>query len=124
MTIDFNINDDFGLRDELPGFLQCMSENDTVLSDDDDFVNEAMDEYYQETNQMTFGARDTLPPNANSDGYIPNGSQELTSTVSDIHKTFKLYSKNGHDYVLYNGAYYRIDGSGTVTIGGIKYDKI
>lgn len=98
---------------------------DIDLSDDgDSFIDEVMDEYHGKKDDITFHGRDTLPPNADSDGYIPRGNQELTSTVSDIHKTFKLYSKNGHDYVLYNGKYYQIDGSGTVTIGGIKYDKI
>ena len=110
-------DDDFGLSG-----LEDMSD-DTDLSYDDDFLEEVMNEHKQKTNLLTFDARDTLPPNANSDGYIPNGSQKLTSTNSDIHETFKLYSKDGHDYVLYNGKYYCIDGSGTVTIGGIKYDK-
>ena len=97
---------------------------DSDNSDDEDtFVDEVMSEYQQKQNRVSFG-RDTLPSNANSDGYIPSGHQELTSTVSEIHKTFKLYSKGGHDYVLYNGEYYQIDGTGTVTIGGIKYDKI
>lgn len=92
--------------------------------DDDDFVEEVMNEHSQGANHPAFIGRDKLPPNANSDGYIPNGSQELISTISDTSKTFKLYSKDGHDYVLYNGVYYRIDGPGTVTIGGVKYDKI
>ncbi len=92
--------------------------------DDEDFLNEVMDEYHHQTDHFTFRGRDTLPPNANSDGYIPSGKQELTTTISDIDKTFKLYTKCGHKYVLYNGAYYQIDGSGTVTIGGVKYDKI
>lgn len=119
MMDDYLINDDdFGLSD-----LEYIP-NDGSFSHDDDFLNEAMNEYHQKSNQMTFCGRDTLPPNANSDGYIPKGTQELTSTISEIHKTFKLYSKDGHDYVLYNGNYYRIDGSGTVKIDGIKYDKI
>jgi len=92
--------------------------------DGDSFIDEVMDEYHRKNDGVSFHGRDTLPPNANADGYIPRGHQELTSTVSDIHKTFKLYSKGGHDYVLYNSKYYQIDGSGTVTIGGIQYDKI
>ena len=99
-------------------------DNIDISDDDNTFIDEAMDEYHNKGDHMTFRGRDTLPSNANSDGYIPNGHQELTSTVSEIHKTFKLYSKGGHDYVLYNGNYYQIDGTGTVTIGGIKYDKI
>lgn len=92
--------------------------------DEDSFVDETMDEYYHTNNHRTFCGRDTLPPNANSDGYIPKGYQELTSTISKYHKTFKLYYKGGHDYVLYNGRYFQIDGVGTVVIGGIKYNKI
>ena len=99
-------------------------DEDVNISDDDTFLDEVMDEFHQEKTQSTFCGHDLLPPNANSDGYIPNGHQELTSTISEIHKTFKLYSKGGHEYVLYNGRYYQIDGTGTVTIGGIKYDKI
>lgn len=95
-----------------------------TYGDEDSFVDEVMNEYHQKQDHTSFHGRDTLPPNANSDGYIPNGDQTLTSTISEIHKTFKLYSKGGHDYVLYNGHYYQIDGTGTVTIGGIKYNKI
>lgn len=73
---------------------------------------------------VMFCGKDDLPPNANSDGYIPKGDVCLNSTVSDIPKHFKLFVKDGHKFALFNGAYYRIDGSGTVTIGGIKYDKI
>ena len=114
-------DDDFELEGLEYGDVSCEG---SLLHDDDDFLDEVMDEHHQESNTVTFHGRDTLPPNANSDGYIPNGTQELTSTISDSTKTFKLYSKDGHDYVLYNGSYYRIDGPGTVTIGGIKYDKI
>lgn len=67
--------------------------------------------------------KDSLPPNANSDGYIPDGTIKLTRTVSDIVDTFKHYRKNGHDYVLYYGNYIRVDGYGTVSIGGVSYDK-
>lgn len=99
--------------------------NDEDFYDDDgSFIDEMMSDYHQGNNHPSFGGRDTLPTNANSDGYIPDGKQELTTTISDIHKTFKLYSKGGHKYVLYNGSYYQIDGSGTVTIGGVKYNKI
>lgn len=67
--------------------------------------------------------KDSLPSNANSDGYIPDGSISLTRTISDTTDTFKHYKKDGHDFVLYYGNYIRVDGSGTVTIGGVKYDK-
>lgn len=67
--------------------------------------------------------KDSLPSNANSDGYIPDGTIKLTRTISDITDTFKHYRKDGHDFVLYYGNYIRVDGSGTVSIGGISYDK-
>lgn len=73
---------------------------------------------------LSFMSRNTLPPNTNADGYIPDGKVSLTSTISDLEDTFNLYRKDGHNYALYNGHYYRIDGAGTVTINGIKYDKI
>lgn len=101
-----------------------ISDDSTWSHDDEGFLDEIMNEHKQDTNHMTFDSRHILPPNANSDGYIPSGTQELTSTIADTQKTFKLYTKDGHNYVLYNGSYYRIDGSGTVIIGGIKYDKI
>lgn len=120
-------DDDLGINDidhsDFSSILPDDGEFD-FSNDDDSFLDEVMDEYHQKSNHMTFVGRDRLPSNANSDGYIPNGHKELTSTVSEIHKTFDLYSKDGHDYVLYNGKYYSIDGIGTVTIGGIKYDKI
>jgi hypothetical protein len=62
--------------------------------------------------------------NANSDGYIPDGTIKLERTISGTTDTFKLFSKDGHDYVLVNGSYIRVDGVGTVTINNIKYDKI
>lgn len=73
---------------------------------------------------LSFMSRDTLPPNANADGYIPEGRVDLTSTIGDVSKSFKLYTKDGHSYVLDHGRYYKIDGPGTVTISGIKYDTI
>jgi hypothetical protein len=72
---------------------------------------------------INFMGKDTLPPNANSDGYIPDGSITLTRTTSDLKEVFRHFRKDGHDYVLYNGSYFRVDGSGTVSIGGISYDK-
>ena len=73
---------------------------------------------------LNFMSRNTLPPNSNADGYIPDGKVSLTSTISDLEDTFKLYRKDDHSYALYNGHYYRIDGPGMVTINGIKYNKI
>lgn len=80
-------------------------------------------DYGMNNDNLSFMGRDTLPPNANSDGYIPDGRIDLTSTIGDVPKTFKLYTKDGHSYVLDHGCYYKIDGPGTVTINGIRYDK-
>lgn len=77
----------------------------------------------QDGYNVPFMGRDTLPPNANSDGYIPDGSISLNRTISDITDSFKHYTKDGHDYILYHGSYIRVDGSGTVNIGGVSYDK-
>ena len=123
MTEDYLLDDD-GLDDlDTTGLPFDMYDDDPVsFNDDDEFLKEVMAE--RKISSITSRGRATLPPNANADGYIPDGSVELTSTISDIPKTFKLYSKDNHAYVLYNGKYYQIDGSGTVTIGGIKYDKI
>mgnify|MGYP006916122242 CR=1 FL=1 len=68
--------------------------------------------------------KDSLPSDANSDGYIHKGNITLTRTVSDSKDTFKHYTKDGHDYVLYYGRYIQVDGNGTVRIGNIKYDKV
>ena len=129
MHIDDYLLDDDDLSSssiDHPDFSSLYSDDeDFDISDDEDsFLDEVWDEYHQKNSHTTFQGHDSLPPNANSDGYIPKGQQELTSTISGIHKTFKLYSKGGHEYVLYNGNYYQIDGFGTVTIGGIRFDKI
>lgn len=122
MADDYLLDDDLDDFDS-SGFLSGMHDDGSVLlNEDDDFFNEVMAE--REISPTTFQARDTLPPNANADGYIPDGHQDLTSTIAGKQETFKLYTKDNHKYVLYNGKYYQIDGTGTVTIGGIKYDKI
>lgn len=77
-----------------------------------------------EDGMISFKGHDTLPPNANKDGYTPDGTVELERTVSGSTDKFKLYTKDGHDYVLCNGNYIRVDGAGTVYINNIKYDKI
>lgn len=66
--------------------------------------------------------KDSLPVNANSDGYIPDGTIELDRQNGRGSETFKLYNKNGNDYVLYYGKYIKISGKDCVNIGGIKYD--
>lgn len=122
----FSDDNDLEMDDTLQSdFSMITLDDDIHLSDnDDDFIDDIMEEYHHGLHNVTFRGHDTLPPNANSDGYMPHGHQELTSSVSELHKTFKLYTKEGHDYVLYNGHYYQVDGYGTVTIGGIKYNKI
>lgn len=60
----------------------------------------------------------------NSDGYIPAGKISLKRTISGSRDTFSAYTKGGGTYVKYGGAFYRVDGYGTVTIGSIKYDKL
>lgn len=105
------------------------TDTDLLLDLSSDVENTVIDcpaplEFEPEPDSLSFMGRDTLPPNANSDGYIPDGKVTLTSTIGDLPETFKMYAKDGHSYALYNGHYYKIDGSGTVTINGIKYDKI
>ena len=65
-----------------------------------------------------------LPPNNNSDGYIPNGKVTLGRVESDNTDTFKVYNKDGGQYVYEGGKWIRIDGCGTVWIKGVKYEKI
>lgn len=91
------------------------------IDDDFDDVDDA-DEIDDDVNDVAFGQR---PTNANSDGYIPDGSVTLERTLSGTEDTFKVYSKGGHKYVHLGGdRFIQVDGSGTVTINGVKYDKI
>lgn len=110
--------------DGLPDLNHSYSSIDSNISTtfDDSFLNETPNSGGE--NVSFLGNKDTLPPDANSDGYIPKGNVELTRTISDKEESFKLFTKDGHKYVLYNGSYYRVDGYGTVTIGNVKYDKI
>ena len=64
------------------------------------------------------------PPDHNSDGYIHKGKITLESTVSEIKHSFTCYEKGGHLYVYEGGKWIQIDGSGTVRINNIKYDKV
>ena len=59
-----------------------------------------------------------------SDGFIPDGTIKLERTISGTTDTFDLFTKGGHEYVKVNGCFIQIDGSGTVNINNIKYDKI
>lgn len=73
---------------------------------------------------LSFIGRNSLPPNANSDGYIPDGRIDLISTIGDVAKSFNSIQKTATVMFLTIGHHYRIDGSRTVAINGIKYDKI
>ena len=116
---DADINFDISSPDvDIPEF-------DFDVSNDTDYQNSFSDNnYYGDTNNISFMGKDTLPPNANADGFIPKGEVILNTTVSDIPNHFKQFVKGTHRYILYNGNYFQIDGGGTVTIGGIKYNKI
>ncbi len=65
-----------------------------------------------------------LPPDNSSDGYIPNGKVALERTESGNTDTFKVYNKDGGQYVHEGGKWIRVDGFGTVNIKGVKYDKM
>lgn len=65
--------------------------------------------------------RDSLPHNANSDGFIPKGNITLTSVVGKTKTTFKLYVKRGSLYILYYGNYIKLSGRKTVNIGNVQY---
>jgi len=88
---------------------------------DDSFLND--NETPSEDN-ISFTGKDTKPNGADKDGFIPNGSVKLKSTISDKKEEFKVYKKDGEQYALYNGGYKKISGSGSVNIGGVKFDKI
>ncbi len=73
-------------------------------------------------NEISFKGH--LPRNHNSDGYIPDGNITLERTESGNTDTFKVYNKDGGQYVHEGGKWIRVDGGGTVNIKGVKYDKI
>ncbi|MBM6673792.1 hypothetical protein [Marseilla massiliensis] len=121
----------FKITDDDMSFMETdmkMYQDDSLFpSEKSDFLmmgQPASGNFGSNSDNLSFMGRDTLSPNVHSEGYIPDGRIELTSTIGDVPKTFKLYTKDGHSYVLDHGCYYKIDGPGTVTINGIKYDKI
>ncbi|MBQ8853938.1 MAG: hypothetical protein IJZ67_06500 [Alistipes sp.] len=62
---------------------------------------------------------------SNSDGYIPNGTVTLERTISGIDESFKAYRNGGHIYVETSPNHFvQVDGSGTVKIHGVEYDKL
>lgn len=73
-------------------------------------------------NNISF--KGALPPDNDSDGYIPDGKIVLERTESGNTDTFKLYRKEGGLYVYEGGSWIRVDGSGTIKIRGVKYDKV
>ena len=52
-------------------------------------------------NTLSFQGKDSLPPNANKDGYSPQGSIELERTISGSTDKFKLFTKDGKKFVLF-----------------------
>lgn len=112
---------------ELFDFLGDVADNSDVSIPDEISLPEsvdsiALDDYDSvDADGVSFRGKDTLPPDANSDGYISKGNITLEATISDTETTFKKYNKGGSDYVLYNGNYIKLTGN-TVTIGGIRYD--
>lgn len=139
--IDFfeKILDLFDSADEAITNISDIGDSVSDLSDISDTIPDISDsisdiEYYGDTpdfvdndfshNNPEQGNAISFLGNANSDGYIPDGSIKLERTISGTTDTFKLFSKDGHDYVFVNGSYIRVDGVGTVTINNIKYDKI
>lgn len=73
--------------------------------------------------QKTLSFKGVLPPNNNSDQYIPDGKITLERTVSGSTDTFKVYNKDGGQYVYEGGKWIRVDGNGTVNIKGVEYDR-
>ena len=58
------------------------------------------------------------------DGFIPDGKITLERTISGIDDSFEVFRKNGHLWVETSPNHYvQVDGSGTVKINGIEYDK-
>ena len=144
---DINMEEDFTLKfpsNDTPDYSESLWNNDEYVSlfesdteinsdeplfqsDNSEFSTKGASsvlDFGSKYDNLSFMGKDILPSDANSDGYIPDGKVTLTSTIGDLPETFKMYAKDGHSYALYNGHYYRIDGPGTVTINGIKYDKI
>lgn len=62
---------------------------------------------------------------SDSDSMIPDGRITLERSVSGIEDSFKVYRSSGHIYVETSpNNFVQVDGSGTVKIHGIEYDKI
>ena len=62
---------------------------------------------------------------SDTDSMIPDGRVTLERTVSGIEDSFKVYRNNGHIFVETSpNNFVQVDGSGTVNIKGVEYDKI
>ena len=79
--------------------------------------------YRMDNSKDRVSFKGVLPPDNNSDGYIPDGNVILERVESNNTDSFKVYNKDGGRYV-YEGKWIRIDGGGTVNIKGVKYNKI
>lgn len=93
-NVDFDFDFDFDMDDSDSGFpeLDLISESvSTPALDNSDHYNV----------NFLGRTRDSLPANSNSDGYIPDGTIELDRQNGHGSDTFKLYNKNGSDYILY-----------------------
>ena len=77
-----------------------------------------------EDNESRLTFKGINPPNYEKDGYIPKGTVRLERTVSGQKEIFDLYVKKGEEYIYEDGKWIRIDGSGTIKVNNIKYDKI
>lgn len=72
-------------------------------------------------NNISFCGKNDLPPDANSDGYIPRGNISLDRSTCNGTEQFKLYTKDNSQFVLYKGNYIKITGHKTIDIGGISF---
>ena len=104
----------------VPTFKECLNNFcETNETGHDEQITLRVDD---SENNISF--KGVLPPDNNSDGYISNGKITLERTISGKTDTFKVYNKDGGQFVHEGGKWIRIDGSGTVNIMGVKYDKI
>lgn len=104
-VLDFDVDD-----------AMCDDLGDSIDSDDYLFS----DDISEDCSNISFQHR---PPDSNADGFIRSGNVKLERTISGDTDTFTLFKKDGHSYVFEDGCYKRIDGTGTVNIHNVKYDK-
>lgn len=86
-----------------------------------DYINQNIHHDVDESSSISFMGKDSLPQDSNSDGFIANGTITLhRDGGSDVTDSFKLYTKGGNNYVLYNKKYIHLTGK-FVKIAGISY---